>query len=200
MKTFEITSDHIGIFNNYFGTDLCNKYITYFNEMQNKNLVKTRDEYLHNTKYAHEVQDTALDLYGSSFYHEMPIPYIAHEFNKIFWQQCYLEYSKKYSILSKLGKHNIIDVKIQKTKVGEGFHEWHVEQADIPSRNRVMAFMLYLNNVEQGGETEFLYQIKRIKPEADKLLIWPAGYTHVHRGNPPLSNDKYILTGWIEYC
>jgi len=60
--------------------------------------------------------------------------------------------------------------------------------------------MLYLNNIEQGGETEFLYQIKRIKPEADKLLIWPAGYTHVHRGNPPLSNDKYILTGWIEYC
>ena len=48
-----------------------------------------------------------------------------------------------------------------------------------------------------GGETEFIYQQKRFKAEKGTVLIWPAGYTHMHRGNPPLSN-KYIATGWYQ--
>ena len=58
---------------------------------------------------------------------------------------------------------------------------------------------VYLNDVTEGGETEFLYQKCRFKPEKNTILIWPAQFTHVHRGNPPLSNDKYIITGWVEY-
>jgi len=60
-------------------------------------------------------------------------------------------------------------------------------------------WMVYLNDVEEGGETEFLYQHKRLKPEQGTLVIWPASFTHTHRGNPPLSNDKYIVTGWTEF-
>ena len=58
--------------------------------------------------------------------------------------------------------------------------------------------MLYLNSVTEGGETEFLYQKRRIKPQQGRLVIFPAGFTHTHRGNPPLSGDKYILTSWVE--
>ena len=54
----------------------------------------------------------------------------------------------------------------------------------------------YLNTIKEGGETEFLYQNKRIKAVQGTLLIFPAGYTHVHRGNPPIGQDKYILTSW----
>jgi hypothetical protein len=56
-----------------------------------------------------------------------------------------------------------------------------------------------LNTVKEGGETEFLYYKKRINPIEGRLVIWPAGFTHTHRGNPPLSNDKYIITGWLEF-
>ena len=42
-------------------------------------------------------------------------------------------------------------------------------------------------------------QRKRFKPEQGKLLLWPAAFTHTHRGNPPLNEVKYIATGWIEY-
>ena len=46
------------------------------------------------------------------------------------------------------------------------------------------------------AETEFLYQKRRIKPEQGMMCIFPAGLTHVHRGNTVFTQDKYILTGW----
>ena len=67
------------------------------------------------------------------------------------------------------------------------------------SRDRVLAWMLYLNDVDEGGETEFLYQHVRFKPKRGDFLVWPGGFTHTHRGNPPISNDKYICTGWVEW-
>jgi hypothetical protein len=62
-----------------------------------------------------------------------------------------------------------------------------------------MFIILYLNTVDDGGETEFLYQSKRIAPVQGRLILSPTGYTHIHRGNPPLSQPKYILTTWVEY-
>ena len=53
-------------------------------------------------------------------------------------------------------------------------------------------------DIVEGGETEFLYQSKRFQPKRGQFLIWPAGFTHVHRGNPPLSGEKYISTSWLE--
>jgi hypothetical protein len=56
--------------------------------------------------------------------------------------------------------------------------------------------MFYLNDVEDGGETE-LYQNTMVKPKAGRMVIAPAYFTHTHRGNIPVSNDKYILTSWV---
>tara|TARA_R110000796_G_scaffold22204_1_gene64573 strand:- start:1114 stop:1689 length:576 start_codon:yes stop_codon:yes gene_type:complete len=86
--------------------------------------------------------------------------------------------------------------KIQKTQKSGGYHVWHHEQAHIDVTTRVLTWSIYLNDVEDGGETEFLYQSQRIKPKKGKILIFPAAFTHTHRGNPPLTGDKYILTGW----
>jgi len=55
----------------------------------------------------------------------------------------------------------------------------------------------YLNDMPDGdGQTEFLYQKRRLTPTAGTVVMWPAGYTHVHKGNTVFSQDKYILTGW----
>ena len=86
--------------------------------------------------------------------------------------------------------------KLQKTQKAGGYHVWHHEQQDIDSATRVLVWTIYLNDVEEGGETEFLYQSQRVKARKGKIVIFPAGFTHTHRGNPPLSGDKYILTGW----
>tara|TARA_R100000152_G_C6773675_1_gene201118 strand:- start:1012 stop:1761 length:750 start_codon:yes stop_codon:yes gene_type:complete len=62
---------------------------------------------------------------------------------------------------------------------------------------RMFVFMIYLNDVEKGGETEFLYARKKIIPTKGSVLLWPANWPFLHRGNMPLSGDKYILTSWL---
>jgi hypothetical protein len=59
--------------------------------------------------------------------------------------------------------------------------------------------MYYLNDVEEGGETEFFYQGKKLAPRAGSLVIAPAGFTHTHKVHVPRSGDKYILTSWLLY-
>ena len=89
--------------------------------------------------------------------------------------------------------------KLQITPISGGFSQWHCEQGPNTAASRSMAWMIYLNDVERGGDTEFLYQGMKVQPKAGTLVIWPAGYTHPHRGNPPYSNEKQILTGWFQF-
>ena len=89
-------------------------------------------------------------------------------------------------------------LKIQKTKPTEGYHIWHLEHnRGRDNEGRAFVFSIYLNDVEDGGETEFLHFSKRVKPKTGRIVIWPAGFPYVHRGNPPLSGEKYILTSWM---
>lgn len=87
--------------------------------------------------------------------------------------------------------------KLQKTEIGGGFHTWHCEDTGISATNRVLVWTIYLNDVEEGGETEFLHFSKRVKPKKGRIVIWPAAFPYIHRGNPPLSGEKYILTSWL---
>lgn len=124
---------------------------------------------------------------------------ILSDFNQIFWPVVYGEYVEKFQILNDHDKHSIWTHKVQKTSPGQGYHIWHTENMGRNSCNRLLTYILFLNDVEDGGETEFLYYGLRVKPKAGDVLLWPAGFTHTHRGNPPLSGDKYIMTGWVEY-
>ena len=183
--------NHIGIFKNFMPNELRNDYMNYFNNCEKQGIVFPRK--VDETFISDHALNTIMDA------PHVPMTYNNKPFIDLFFKEAYPLYVQKYSYLKKLATHNILEVKIQKTKVGEGFHFWHCENAEMKARNRILAFMVYLNDVTEGGETEFLYQKCRFKPEKNTLLIWPTQFTHVHRGNPPLSNDKYIITGWVEY-
>ena len=93
---------------------------------------------------------------------------------------------------------NFTDLKIQKTLPTEGYHVWHIEHGKgYENEPRAFVFSIYLNDVEEGGETEFLHFSKRVKPKTGRIVIWPAGFPYIHRGNSPLSGEKYILTSWM---
>ena len=124
---------------------------------------------------------------------------ISVELNNKLWEVAYKNYREKYNIISSLGPHNSYVMKVQKTKPGEGYHIWHCEADDRESSTRVLVWTVYLNDNFDAGETEFLYQQYRYKPKRGDVVIFPAAFTHTHRGNPPINGTKYIITGWIEF-
>lgn len=89
---------------------------------------------------------------------------------------------------------------IQKYEPNMHYSVWHCENnGNPPFNNRHLAFLTYLNDLTHDGETEFLYQNVKIRPEKGLTLVWPAGFTHIHRGCPSPTQEKYMVTGWFEY-
>ena len=88
---------------------------------------------------------------------------------------------------------------IQHYPIGGGFKEWHCENTgDGTALKRHLVFMTYLNNVEDGG-TEFYYQGIKTKAEKGLTLIWPATWTHTHKGVVSNTKEKIIATGWYSF-
>lgn len=81
------------------------------------------------------------------------------------------------------------------------YNYWHCEVFPQGPHNeplhRTLLYMYYLNDVADGGETDFHYQQRSIRPKAGRMVIAPAYFTHTHRGRVPVSGDKYILTSWV---
>ena len=104
----------------------------------------------------------------------------------------------KYKVFDKFVSFDTIQ--IQRYTKMKGKYIYHQDfRADWETKKfRVITFLWYLNDVAEGGETEF-WAKHRIKPEAGKLLLFPATWTYPHRGMMPISNDKYIITGWIYF-
>ena len=84
---------------------------------------------------------------------------------------------------------------MQKTNPGD-FYDWHHDWMYHHGGVRTLTYIWYLNTVTQGGYTEFFNGIK-VQPVTGKLLIFPATWTYMHRGFPPKTQSKYIVTGWL---
>ncbi len=89
---------------------------------------------------------------------------------------------------------------LQRTAPGEFYH-WHIDGGSHEFSQRQLVAIWYLNDVEgPGGETEFLYQQIKIKPQAGKLVLFPPFWTHEHRGAVLQQGLKYIATTWVVFA
>jgi hypothetical protein len=89
---------------------------------------------------------------------------------------------------------------IQRTHPGEYYH-WHIDGGSHEFSMRQLVAVWYLNDVPgPGGETEFLYQDVKVKPEAGKLVLFPPFWTHEHRGVELQQGVKYIATTWVVFA
>lgn len=81
----------------------------------------------------------------------------------------------------------------------EEYYGWHLDGTDPGTRFRYVSQVAYLNTVPEGGETEFRDQARLVKPVQGSILMFPSGWTHEHRGRPPVGSSKYIVTSWLRY-
>lgn len=93
-------------------------------------------------------------------------------------------------------------INLQRYRAGQGgYPYWHCElyprDSGTETLHRHLLWSVYLNEGFDAGETEFLYQRRKVTPRTGSLVLAPAGFTHTHRGNRPLGMDKYIATSWV---
>jgi hypothetical protein len=111
--------------------------------------------------------------------------------------KCLDLYHEEYGTALDGKRLEIHEMKVQSVEPGGGYHIWHNEHG-LSFPYRTLATMTYLNTFPKGdGETEFLQQGIKIIPKQGMALIWPASFTHTHRGNPPYSQNKYTITSWF---
>ena len=194
-------NDFIGVFDDVFEKEYCDSLINAFEVSAELNKTVKRVDNGYTPKDANNTMYfLADDLFARQQTSQtLGCLEVLQTFNKTMWE-CYDVYCRKYSMLESVGRHQLNpDMKIQKTSPSEGYHVWHCEHGGLLSASRIMLVMLYLNDVEEGGETEWLYQSRRVEPKMGRLVFCPAYFTHTHRGNPPLKGDKYMMNGWLQY-
>jgi hypothetical protein len=117
-------------------------------------------------------------------------------------QEVVNSYINKFPFCNEYTPWKIIShVGIQHYPPGGGYKQFHTERTcNSPiNSSRHLVFMTYLNDVTEGGGTEFFHQKTIIQPRKGLTLIWPADWTHTHRGIVSHTQEKYIITGWFNF-
>ena len=191
--------DFVGIFDESVPLDLCNMFVDSYDE------AKKNETIIDLTNPENELG--IIERATSSLKKKDDVVYVAPVMSSIYpplpvkayfdyLKICFSCYAKKYSIQFSGPIYNDV-FKIHKVRKSEGYHKWHYERASPETLDRLMAFMTYLEVPKEGGETEFLHQSLRIKPVVRRTLIWPSGFTHMHRGLMPIDGEKMYITGWF---
>ncbi len=191
-KTVNI-NNFIGVYDNYITKQECNKAIKLYEEQDKFNNTINR-----------------IGFEKSSILHKQDQQFFVGPFNLDVWWESLKPMMLNFDLawnhyVQNTGAQDaygtpfyFTGLKIQKTLPTEGYHVWHIEHGkEFENSTRAFVFSIYLNDVEDGGETEFLHFSKRVKPKTGRIVIWPAAFPYVHRGNSPLSGEKYILTSWM---
>ena len=189
--------DFIGVFSEVYPEGFCEHLIAEFDRNQKLGVGTNRQ----NGEGAHKhiKDDYQICSNGKNINFE---PFNGRPAVDVFFeglQKCFQFYSEEYSPLKNIDIR-CNNIKMQKTASGGGYHVWHGEQGNEDQARRGLVYMLYLNTLptEANGETEFLYQQRRINPVGNTMVLCPAAFTHAHRGNPVYGdNIKYIVTGWF---
>ena len=189
--------DFVGIYDESVPIELCNEFVENFEQAkknrtiidlskENEARIPVQDRNLYRADEAAYVTPLSSTIY--------PNPPVEEYFQ--FLNGCFNCYAKRYNIEFHGPIYNDV-FKIHKVKKSEGYHAWHYEKDNPNSMDRILAYMTYLEVPKEGGETEFLHQSLRIDPIVGRTLIWPAGFTHMHRGLMPLDGEKMYITGWF---
>ena len=113
---------------------------------------------------------------------------------------CHKDYLAQWPFLSGFaGNLEIGRFNLQRYQSGDHFQKLHTERNGLSSLHRVLAWMTYLNDIDEGGSTYFSHYDIEVQPKKGLTLIWPAEWTHAHQGNAVNAGSKYIITGWMNF-
>jgi prolyl 4-hydroxylase len=116
-------------------------------------------------------------------------------------QRCLQQYVEQHPLLKQVGKFRVTESPaIQHYRPGGGFKMPHFERSGYATTTRMLVWMTYLNDVTDGGGTQFVYQKHTFEAKKGRTLLWPSDFTHTHAGVVSPTQHKYIITGWMNFC
>ena len=183
----------IGVFDDAFSHEFCDTAMQYFDRCEQNSLV------INNNHNKLERDDKSLMWNGpNDFVIDFKRwDYLGTEFMGTMGNMI-PRYYEEFPVLGECNS-SLYDMKFKKAYPGGGFHKWHYDNRNFLGSHRFLVVLVYLNDNFEGGETEFLYLNKRIQPQKGRMIVWPAAFTHTHRGNPPLTSPKYTIGSWVQY-
>lgn len=111
------------------------------------------------------------------------------------FHECLQDYVRQFNSLERILREDceISGFVIERIDPGQGFN-WHIDSGPMNSYDRFLSVLIYLNDIDEGGQTEFRFQDFKYTPRAGSLLMFPPYWTHIHRGAPPVSKTKYKIS------
>ena len=189
--SYEITDPYIFIIENSFSIEECNEMIQNFeNEPQVNGW--TAGGYNPRIKRTLEVHITGnSDKKEWNYINKLCFNKLSIALKK-YSEHCMIKCNNNYLLNA-----NVIDTgyQMQKYIKETQYYDWHHDYCNNEHGSRLITFIWYLNDVNEGGET-FFFNCK-VKPVVGRLCLFPACWNYNHKGNTPISNDKYIITGWV---
>ena len=175
--------------------NLCDNMISFFNnnpKLQRRGIANTKRIPKGSTEFKGKI---STDI---TINHEIKNPHLHSFVDEL--QIILDEYLNVYTRANATALFRLSPFNIQRYGPNEGYQDWHCErsQANQPSGTRHLVFLIYLNDVEEGGETEFYYHNFKSKVEKGKVMLWPADWTFTYR-DLPTPQEKFIATGWWNF-
>lgn len=109
-------------------------------------------------------------------------------------------YKQEYRHLDCWSEISDSGFQVQKYLKSYGYYRPHVDSFPSPFSTisgRVLAMVIYLNDVNYGGETNFPLHEVAVTPKAGRIVFFPATWTHPHESRVPISGDKWIISSFI---
>jgi len=150
------------------------------------------DYYKNNNEYKFDRQDI-LNTKEVIFYNDSNNKVVRSFFDILL--KCVTNYMIKYKLNNKVQISKTNNIQHYQSKTG--YVNLHYEK-NKENPKRQLVYMVYLNTIKKGGGTEFPFQNTIIKAIKGNLIIWPADFTHPHKGIISETEEKYIATGWLE--
>ena len=186
--------NHIQIYDNILSKDVCDNIIEYFDNSSWKEKGLTagghRPDLKNGTNLNVSLNDCSKFMYDQLVSDILPSLNIGME-----------KYKKRFPFLEEVS-YWTMDNKFNIQRFAgeeEGYFVRHCERgnADPRSNNRMLVWMIYLNNAKSG--TRFYYPTRDVEAKQGRLVIWPADWTYPHSGIIPNRGEKYLMTGWYSY-
>jgi len=208
IKVFKLSEKHYKIEASIYNESFIMAFENVFSEEYCQQIIKLHNELGKSENSGFDEENTVIPLWrnknkhtwfsdGDTVFENKPgaQKVVRDYFDRML--ECLDLYHEEYGTALDGKKLEIHEMKVQEVKPGGGYHIWHSEHG-LSFPYRTLATMTYLNTFPKGdGETEFLQQGIKVVPKQGMALIWPASFTHAHRGNPPYSQNKYTITSWF---